>query len=78
MNHLAPTVANPVPLDFNLPRRTGSVADALGPDPPASRPILADARRRGPARPDRPARPHREGHRLGAVGPGGLRVRAKP
>ena len=33
MNYFAPTVADPVPLDFNLPRRTGSVADALGPDP---------------------------------------------
>ena len=33
MNHFAPTVADPVPLDFNLPRRTDSVADALGPDP---------------------------------------------
>lgn len=32
MNHLAPTAADPVPLDFNLPRRTDSVADALGPD----------------------------------------------
>ena len=32
MHHLSRTVADPVPLDFNLPRRTDSVADALGPD----------------------------------------------
>ena len=33
MHHLSRTVAEPLPLDFNLPRRTDSVADALGPDP---------------------------------------------
>ncbi|MCZ0952114.1 MAG: hypothetical protein OXJ56_05980 [Rhodospirillaceae bacterium] len=33
MYHVAHTGARSVPLDFNLPRRTGSVADALCPDP---------------------------------------------
>ena len=32
MYHFTRTVADPVPLDFNLPLRTDSVADALGPD----------------------------------------------
>lgn len=43
MNHLAPTVADPEPLDFNLPRRTDSVADALGPDPRLHDPSLPAA-----------------------------------
>ena len=33
MNHLAPTVADPVPLDFNARPNTGTVADALVSDP---------------------------------------------
>ena len=33
MNHLAPTGADPVPLDFNAPVRTESVADALVSEP---------------------------------------------
>ena len=46
MHHLSRTVADPVPLDFNLPRRTDSVADALGPDPrpnDSSLPTVPDA-----------------------------------
>ncbi len=33
MNHLAPTGADPVPLNFNAPVRTEWVADALAPEP---------------------------------------------
>jgi len=33
MYRIAPPGARPVPLDFNLPRRTDSLADALCPDP---------------------------------------------
>ena len=33
MNHLAPTGADPAPLDFNAPVRTESVADALVSEP---------------------------------------------
>ena len=36
MNHLAPTGADPVPLNFNSPVRTESVADALAPGPAPS------------------------------------------
>ena len=40
MHHLSRTVADPLPLDFNLPRCTDSVADALGPDPWPNDPSL--------------------------------------
>ena len=33
MHYLAPAVAHSVPLDFNAPVRTESVADALAPEP---------------------------------------------
>ena len=33
MNYLAPAVTHPVPLNFNAPVRTESVADALAPEP---------------------------------------------
>ena len=34
-----PPGAHRTPLDFNLPRRTDTVADALGPDPSACDPL---------------------------------------
>lgn len=43
MYHFTRTVADPAPLDFNLPRRTDSVADALGPDPRPPYPSLPAA-----------------------------------
>ena len=39
MYRTAHTGAHPAPLDFNLPRRTDSVADALCPDPRPHDPI---------------------------------------
>ena len=39
MYRIVHTGADPVPLDFNLPRRTDSVADALCPDPRPHDPI---------------------------------------
>ena len=33
MHYLAPAVTHPLPLDFNAPVRTESVADALAPEP---------------------------------------------
>ena len=43
MNYLAPTGADPVPLDFNARPNTGTVADALVSDPrlPGDPPALS-------------------------------------
>ncbi len=43
MNHLAPTGADPVPLNFNARPNTGTVADALVSDPwlPGDPPALS-------------------------------------
>ena len=47
MYRIAHTGADPEPLDFNLPRRTNSVADALCPDPRPHDPMpLSDLRTR--------------------------------
>ena len=77
MYHLAHDGADPVPLDFNTPPRTDSVADALVSDPGLAEGPRAPAPE-SLARRDRPARSRFPPGGRGAVRSVDLRVRARP